>query len=100
MVFVSMASRQGYLHQEINTAGHQVHRPDPWNLSDWCVPLPVVTAIKLEGRNVWIKAWLYGCTGALGKPIPVILLDTDSTRTIRPTAASQTAFTAATRRTA
>lgn len=77
MVFISLISRQGYLHQDIDTAGHQVHRPDPWNPADWCIPLPVLTAIELEGRQVWIRPWLYGCSGALENQVPVILLDTD-----------------------
>jgi starch phosphorylase len=77
MVFVSLASRQGYLHQEIDAAGNQVHRPDPWNPGDWCTPLPCRVAITLEGRRVWIRPWLYGCSGALDNPVPVILLDTD-----------------------
>lgn len=76
-VFVSLASRQGYLHQEIDAEGHQVSRPDPWNPPDWCTPLSTRVAIRLEGRDVWIRPWLYGCSGALDKPVPVILLDTD-----------------------
>lgn len=77
VVFVSLASRQGYIHQEIDAGGHQVHRPDPWNPPDWCVALPAKVAIELEGRRVWIRPWLYECKGALRKPVPVILLDTD-----------------------
>ncbi len=77
MVFVSLACRQGYLHQEIDASGHQVHRPDPWNPGDWCTPLAARIAITLEGRRVWIRPWLYGCSGALDNPVPVILLDTD-----------------------
>ncbi len=77
MVFVSLVSRQGYLHQEIDAGGRQVHRPDPWDPSDWCAPLPVKMAITLEGRRVWIRPWLYECRGAQKRPVPVILLDTD-----------------------
>lgn len=77
MVFVSLISRQGYIHQEIDASGQQVHRPDPWNPGDWCTPLDARVAITLEGRKVWIRPWLYGCSGALNNPIPVILLDTD-----------------------
>ncbi|MGD9739330.1 MAG: alpha-glucan family phosphorylase [Bauldia sp.] len=77
VVFVSLASRQGYIHQEIDAGGRQVHRPDPWNPPDWCIPLPAKIAIELEGRKVWIRPWLYECKGALRKPVPVILLDTD-----------------------
>ncbi len=77
VVFVSIISRQGYIHQEIDSSGHQVHRPDPWNPFDWCVSLPAKVAIELDGRRVWIRPWLYECKGALRKPVPVILLDTD-----------------------
>ncbi|MHA1560312.1 MAG: alpha-glucan family phosphorylase [Alphaproteobacteria bacterium] len=77
MVFVSLISRQGYLHQKIDAEGQQVDLPDPWNPSDWCTPLAARIAITLEGRTVWIRPWLFGCSGALDNPIPVILLDTD-----------------------
>jgi len=30
MVFVTLASRQGYLRQEIDAQGRQVEHPDPW----------------------------------------------------------------------
>ena len=77
MVFVSLAHRQGYLHQEIDAGGRQKHRADPWNPADWCSLLPATMAIELEGRSVWIRAWLYECQSDLGRPVPVILLDTD-----------------------
>lgn len=77
VVFVSLISRQGYIDQEIDATGRQVHRPDPWNPHDWCTPLPARMAIELEGRNVWIRPWLYECKGAMRRPVPVILLDTD-----------------------
>ena len=76
MVFVSLISRQGYLHQRIDAEG-QHNLPDPWKPSDWCTPLSARIAITLEGRTVWIRPWLFGCSGALDNPVPVILLDTD-----------------------
>lgn len=76
MVFVSLISRQGYLHQRIDAEG-QHNLPDPWKPSDWCTPLSAQIAITLEGRTVWIRPWLFGCSGALDNPVPVILLDTD-----------------------
>lgn len=76
MVFVSLISRQGYLHQRIDAEGQHI-LPDPWKPSDWCTPLAARIAITLEGRTVWIRPWLFGCSGALDTPVPVILLDTD-----------------------
>ena len=77
MVFVSLVSRQGYLNQEIDAAGHQVHQPDPWSPGDWSAALPAKIAIELEGRRVWIRAWFYECKGPIGTGVPVLLLDTD-----------------------
>ncbi len=76
-VFIGLALREGYLKQEIDAAGHQVGEEDPWNPEAWCTPLPSIASVELEGRRVWIRAWLYECSGALGNPVPIILLDTD-----------------------
>lgn len=76
-IFISLVSRQGYLHQEIDAAGQQVDRPAPWNPADWCQPLNAMIAIPIEHRRVWIRPWLYRCTSPLGHAVPVILLDTD-----------------------
>jgi starch phosphorylase len=77
VVFVTLASRMGYLRQEIDDQGRQVDRTDPWNPSDWATPLEAMIAIELEGRSVWIQPWLYVVTQPLGNPVPIILLDTD-----------------------
>jgi starch phosphorylase len=77
VVFVTLASRQGYLRQEIDSDGRQIDHPDPWNPNDWATPLDAMVAVKLEGRPVWIRPWLYVLTSPLGHAVPVILLDTD-----------------------
>jgi len=76
MVFVTLASRQGYLWQEIDAKGRQVGRADPWEPEDWATPLPDVMAATIEGRNVWVRPWLYEWTSARGNKVPVIFLDT------------------------
>ncbi|EYD73870.1 Glycogen phosphorylase [Rubellimicrobium mesophilum DSM 19309] len=77
MVFVTLASRAGYLRQEIDRKGQQVDHADPWDPADWATPLGAMVAIELEGRLVWIRPWLYELTSPLGTSVPVILLDTD-----------------------
>ena len=77
VVFVSLASRKGYLRQEIDENGRQVERPDPWEPRDWSTPLEAMVAIELDGRRVWIRPWHYVLTCPLGNAVPVILLDTD-----------------------
>src|SRR4051794_39348926 len=80
MVFVTLASRQGYLFQEIDPSGQQVDHADPWDPADWAIPLPEVRAATIEGRDVWIRPWLYEWTSRRGTKVPVILLDTDVER--------------------
>ncbi|MFZ5658164.1 MAG: alpha-glucan family phosphorylase [Pseudomonadota bacterium] len=77
MVFVTLASRQGYLRQEIDQNGNQVERPDPWPLEQLVTPLRAKVAVILEDREVWVRPWLYQPEGAHGHRIPVLLLDTD-----------------------
>ncbi|MDX6749529.1 alpha-glucan family phosphorylase [Geminicoccaceae bacterium 1502E] len=77
MVFVSLVSREGYLRQEIDAAGRQVELPDPWDPAQWTEPLGAKIVVELEGREVWVRPWLYHVAGRLGFELPVILLDTD-----------------------
>ena len=76
-VFMTLASRAGYLRQEIGPQGRQIDHPDPWEPAEWATPLDAMVAVQIEGRKVWIRPWLYTVTCPLGHKIPVILLDTD-----------------------
>jgi glycogen phosphorylase len=77
VVFVSLASHDGYLRQELDDLGRQIDAADPWPLADWTHPLAAKIAIELEGRAVWVRPWLYELTCPLGHCIPIILLDTN-----------------------
>lgn len=77
MVFVTLASRQGYLRQEIDEDGRQVDRSDPWDLREWAEPLSPIQAATIEGRSVWVRPWLYEVTSQNGNSVPVLLLDTN-----------------------
>src|SRR5688572_4764804 len=59
VVFVTLASRQGYLRQEISAEGTQIDHPDPWDPAKWATPLDAAVAVRIEGRPVWIRAWLH-----------------------------------------
>jgi starch phosphorylase len=76
VVFVTLASREGYLRQEIDAEGRQVDRADPWELAEWATPLDAVIALRIEGRRVWVLPWLHTLTSPIGSSVPVILLDT------------------------
>ena len=77
VVFVTLISHQGYLRQEIGPDGRQIDHQDEWRPADWATPLEAKIAVRLEGRSVWVRPWLFALTCPLGHAIPVILLDTD-----------------------
>ena len=77
LVAVSLVSRAGYFRQEIDAQGRQVERPTVWEPRDQALPLDAKIAVPIEGRAVWIGAWLYEHEGQLGGRQPVLLLDTD-----------------------
>jgi starch phosphorylase len=77
MVFVSLLTRTGYVRQEIDPDGRQVARPHPWRPEDFAIRLDTMAALTIEGREVWVRPWLYREICPLGRCIPVLLLDTD-----------------------
>jgi starch phosphorylase len=78
IVFVTLASREGYMRQEIDEDGRQVDFPDPWDPLVWTQPLNAKVALSIAGRNVWVRPWLYLVRSLFGeRDLPVLLLDTD-----------------------
>lgn len=77
MVFVTLASRAGYFRQTIDADGAQQEQPDWWDPAHWCTALDAMVAVRIAGRPVWVRPWLYVETSGHGQQIPVLLLDTD-----------------------
>jgi starch phosphorylase len=77
LVVVSLVSRAGYFRQEIDAQGRQLERPDPWDPGRFAKPLDAKIAVPIEGREVWVRGWLYTLKGHMNGREPVILLDTD-----------------------
>jgi starch phosphorylase len=77
LVAVTLVSRSGYFRQEIDPRGRQVEHEDAWDPALHCTRLKAAVAVSIEGRDVWIVAWLFVVTSATGGRTPVILLDTD-----------------------
>jgi starch phosphorylase len=78
IIFVTLASRKGYMRQEIDGDGRQVDLPDPWDPAEWTEPLDAKVALSMAGRDVWVRPWLYRVRSPFGKlALPVLLLDTD-----------------------
>ena len=77
MVAVSLVSRAGYFRQAFDDQGRQVERAAVWDPGRWSLPLDAKIAVSIEGRSVWICAWLYVLEGQSGVREPVLLLDTN-----------------------
>src|SRR5262249_40804130 len=76
MVFVTLASRSGYLRQEIDSNGVQIDGPDPWNPEHYTQAVDGMAAVVIEGRTEWIRPWVYELKSPLGRQVPIIFLDT------------------------
>lgn len=77
MVFVTLVSRAGYFRQRIDDQGQQVEEADCWKPEDFCEPLDAQVAVRVDGRKVWVRPWLYVQDSPRLHQVPVILLDTD-----------------------
>src|SRR5574340_82526 len=77
MVAVSLLSHAGCFRQEIDAQGRQMEHAATWDIRRWAQPLDAKIAVQIDGRTVWIGAWLYVLEGHMGGRQPVLLLDTD-----------------------
>ncbi len=77
LVGVTLISHQGYFHQIVDGEGHQSEAPESWEPAQWCTPLRAKISVPIEGRDVWVQAWLHTLEGGSGYLVPVLLLDTD-----------------------
>ncbi|MGA9470340.1 MAG: alpha-glucan family phosphorylase, partial [Candidatus Macondimonas sp.] len=77
LVAVSLVSRAGYFRQEIDPQGRQTAHPAPWDPAAFARPVDAKIAVTIEGRLVWIGAWLYVLEGHMEGRQPVLLLDAD-----------------------
>lgn len=77
MVGVTLASRRGYFQQEIDPSGWQIERDDAWDPAGYARQVGARISVPIEGRDVWVGAWIYPVAGSTGGTVPVILLDTD-----------------------
>jgi glycogen phosphorylase len=78
IVAVTLASRQGYVRQRIDH-GSQRDEPQPWDPASASQRVPVKVPVEIQRRTVWVTAWCFtvGTRAAMGRPLAVLLLDTD-----------------------
>lgn len=77
LVAVTLVSRRGYFRQQITEWGDQIEHNDDWEPSAFMRLLPDIVTVRIEGRDVKIKSWLYDIQSPTGGLVPVIFLDTD-----------------------
>ena len=63
MVAVTLVSRAGYFKQLLSADGRQAEQPDDWAPQDRCMLTDAKVGVHLEGRRIWIQAWLYELRG-------------------------------------
>lgn len=77
MVGVTLLLRNGYFTQSIDADGNQTEKPVVWRVGDFLEEMPQRVLVKIEGRDVVIRAWKYSRLENGGVPVPIYLLDTD-----------------------
>lgn len=77
LVAVTLVSKKGFFRQELTSEGKQLEFQQPWEPSKFMTLLPSEVIVKIQGRAVKVKAWLYKLKSITGGVVPVIFLDTD-----------------------
>ena len=74
VVGMTLLSENGYFFQKIDNNGNQIELPMRYNISDYLNPLPVKTGVRIEDREVKLRAWYYQVKGVNDYIIPVFFL--------------------------
>jgi starch phosphorylase len=77
VVAVTLITRKGYFNQEIDSEGRQTEKPVVWDPAKYMTLQPEKVKVAIEGRDVYIQAWLYQVISPTGGKVPIVFLDTD-----------------------
>ena len=77
LVAVTLISRKGYFSQEIDENGWQKEKPTGWDPAKHLKLLSGKAMVLIEGREVFVQAWLYTVVSPTGGKVPILFLDTD-----------------------
>lgn len=77
IVAVTLLHRKGYFRQQIDPDGTQRELPAEWQVEKFLQPLNKRIVVRLENRDVCVRAWQYEVTGGSAFMVPVFFLDTD-----------------------
>ncbi len=77
LVAVTLITHKGYFNQEMDASGWQKETSVIWDPAKYMTLLPEKVRIQIEGRDVYIQAWLYRVVSPTGGTVPIFFLDTD-----------------------
>ena len=77
VVAVTLISNKGYFRQRLDTFGTQTELTEEWNPSNLMTRLQQEVSVKIQDREVKVRAWHYDCKSLTGGCIPIIFLDTN-----------------------
>ncbi|KJR43689.1 alpha-glucan phosphorylase [Candidatus Magnetoovum chiemensis] len=77
LIAVTLLDRKGYFTQDFDDTGYQTEKPVIWDPSKYMVSMPERVSVQIEGRTVYIRAWIYFVESLRGGNLPVIFLDVD-----------------------
>ncbi|HME57456.1 MAG TPA: alpha-glucan family phosphorylase, partial [Terracidiphilus sp.] len=76
-VAFSLVYHKGFFKQELDTAGVQTEKVDPWTPAQYCTLEKARVTVSIENRVVTVRCWRYDLRGCYGHVVPIYLLDTD-----------------------
>ncbi len=76
-VGITLLNEKGYFKQEIDDEGNQIEKPIEWDYKEKLIQTPNKVTVKIEGREVIIRAWKLIINGINGHKNPLYFLDTN-----------------------
>ncbi|ADI73687.1 alpha-glucan phosphorylase [Methanohalobium evestigatum Z-7303] len=77
IIALTLVSKKGFFNQHFDENGWQIESYEEWDPSKYAELLEPEINLKIENRNVKVKAWLYKYYSFTKEMIPILFLDTD-----------------------
>ncbi|MEO5356603.1 MAG: alpha-glucan family phosphorylase [Nitrospirae bacterium YQR-1] len=77
VVAVTLMHRKGYFTQDFDDSGYQISNPVQWDPATYMTLTTEKVTVRIEGRDVYVQAWIYFVESLRGGAVPVLYLDTD-----------------------
>ncbi len=78
MVAVTLLTKRGYFRQILDERGRQREEAEVWVPSMFMELLPEKVSVEIEGRDVYLQAWIYEIRSVRGGIVPIFYLDTNT----------------------